>query len=145
MNQLKKPLKILIFYQFFSTPKGSWGTRIYEFSKQWAEKGHEIIVVTSVFSKSDLKATRLIENQVHDKINVKVINVKVDNRHSFLRRVFSFVYYAIMSCWFALTIKADVVIASSGPITVGLPGLISKALGRIFVLEVRDLCPEAPI
>jgi glycosyltransferase involved in cell wall biosynthesis len=45
-----------------------------------------------------------------------------------------------------LTLKADVVIASSGPITVGLPGLVAKYLrGRKLVFEVRDLWPEGAI
>lgn len=145
MNKKNNPLKILIFYQFFSTPKGSWGTRIYEFSKEWIKEGCEVTVVTSIFSKSDLKASKLIENQIHDGINVKVINIEMNNKHSFLKRIFAFIYYAILSCWYALTEKPDVVIASSGPITVGLPGLISKIMGRKLVFEVRDLWPEGPI
>jgi outer membrane PBP1 activator LpoA protein len=48
-------MKIVYFYQYFSTPKGSWGTRVYEFAKDWVDKGHEVTVVTSVYSKSDLK------------------------------------------------------------------------------------------
>ena len=57
-------MKILYFYQYFSTPKGSWGTRVYEFAKDWVVKGHEVTVVTSIYSKSDLKAQQLIETQV---------------------------------------------------------------------------------
>ncbi|MCX2739934.1 glycosyltransferase family 4 protein [Pontibacter anaerobius] len=139
-------MKIVYFYQYFSTPKGSWGTRVYEFAKNWVEQGHEVTVVTSVFSKSDLKATKLIEDQYFDGIHVKVLNVLIDNKQSFYRRIWTFILYSVISSYYALTLKADVVIASSGPITVGLPGLLGHYFrGRKLVFETRDLWPEGAI
>lgn len=139
-------MKIVYFYQYFSTPKGSWGTRVYEFTKRWVGLGHDVTVVTSVYSKSDLKATKFIENQVIDGIKLKIININIDNRQNIAKRVWTFFLYMIVSCWYALTLKADVIIASSGPITVGLPGLLARYLrGRNFVFEVRDLWPEGSI
>ena len=139
-------MKILIFYQYFTTPKGSWGTRIYEFSREWVKKGHEVTVITSIYSKSDLKATKFIENQIFEGIKVKVLNIKIDNKQPIVKRIFSFILYSFISSWYAFTLKADIVIASSGPITVGIPGLISKIFSKKkLVYEVRDLWPEVPI
>ena len=139
-------MKILIFYQYFTTPKGSWGTRIYEFSREWVKKGHEVTVVTSIYSKSDLKAKKFIENQIFEGIKVKVLNIKIDNKQPVIKRIFSFISYSIISSWYAFTLKADIAIASSGPITVGIPGLISKIFTKKkLVYEVRDLWPEVPI
>ena len=139
-------MKIVYFYQYFSTPKGSWGTRVYEFAKQWVEQGHEVTVVSSVYSKSDLNASKLIEDQYFEGIHVKVINVTIDNKQSFLRRVWSFVKYSLISSYYAITLKADVVIASSGPITVGIPGLLARYIRRRkLVFETRDLWPEGAI
>lgn len=139
-------MKILIFYQYFTTPKGSWGTRIYEFSREWVKKGHEVTVVTSIYSKSDLKAKKFIENQIFEGIKVKVLNIKIDNKQPIIKRIFSFISYSIISSWYAFTLKADIAIASSGPITVGIPGLISKIFTKKkLVYEVRDLWPEVPI
>lgn len=139
-------MQILYFYQYFSTPKGSWGTRVYEFAGEWVKQGHEVTVVTSVYSKSDISAKGWIDTQMIDGIRVKIINVTIDNRQGFLKRIWSFVQYAVLSCWFALTLKADVVIASSGPITVGLPGLIARYVrGRTLVFETRDLWPDGAI
>ena len=73
-------MKIVYFYQYFTTPKGSWSTRVYDFTKNWVEKGHDVTVITSIYSKSDLKSTKLIETQIIDGIKLKVINVKIDNR-----------------------------------------------------------------
>ena len=56
-------MRIVYFYQYFSTPKGTWGTRVYEFTKRWVELGHDVTVVTSVYSKSDLVATKFIETK----------------------------------------------------------------------------------
>ena len=139
-------MKILYFYQYFSTPKGSWGTRVYEFAKEWVEKGHEVTVVTSIYSKSDLKATKLIEDQDFEGIKVKVLNVIIDNKQPFLKRIWSFIKFGVLSSYYALKLPADVVIASSGPITVGLPGLVAKYIrGRKLVFEARDLWPEGAI
>lgn len=139
-------MKVLYFYQYFSTPKGSWGTRVYEFCKEWVEQGHEVTVVTSIYSKSDLKAEKLIEEQIFDGIKVKVLNVYIDNKQSLVKRIWSFVKFCMLSSWYALTQKADVVVASSGPLTVGLPGLIAKKIARRkLVFEVRDLWPGGAI
>lgn len=139
-------MKILYFYQYFTTPKGSYGTRVYEFTKRWVEKGHNVTVITGIYAKSDIRAKKFIENQCYNGVNVKIINVSIDNRQSILRRIWSFVQYMSVSSWYALTLKTDVVIASSGPITVGFPGLLAHYLrGRKFIFEVRDLWPEVAI
>jgi hypothetical protein len=133
-------MKIVYFYQYFSTPKGSWGTRVYEFCKEWVAQGHEVTVVSSIYSKSDLQATKFIEDQYFEGIHVKVLNIHINNKQPLLKRIASFINYCLLSTWYAITLKADVVIASSGPITAGLPGLAAKWLrGRKMVFETRDL------
>lgn len=139
-------MKIVYFYQYFTTPKGSYGTRVYEFTKRWVELGHDVTVVTSVYAKSDIRAKKFIENQVFDGVKVKVINVGVDNKKGLFLRIWSFVQYMVISSWYGLTLPADIVISSSGPITAGIPGLVARYFrGRKFVFEVRDLWPEVAI
>jgi len=139
-------MKILYFYQYFTTPNGSYGTRVYEFTKRWVEKGHQVTVVTGVYAKSDITASKFVDRQNHRGVDVRVINVSIDNRQPVLRRIWSFIQYMTVSSWFALTLKADVVISSSGPITVGFPGLIARYIrGKKFVFEVRDLWPEVAV
>ncbi|SNR67038.1 Glycosyltransferase involved in cell wall bisynthesis [Maribacter sedimenticola] len=139
-------MKIIYFYQYFTTPKGSWSTRVYEFTKNWVEEGHEVTVVTSIYSKSDLQATKLIENQLIDGINLKIINVVIDNKQPIWKRLYTFIVYMSFSTYYALKFKYDIIICSSGPITVGFPGLIAKMFKKTnLIFEVRDLWPEAPI
>jgi glycosyltransferase involved in cell wall biosynthesis len=139
-------MRIVYFYQYFSTSEGAWGTRVYEFAKEWVKQGHEVTVVTSVYAKSDLKAKQLVSDQIVEGVRVKVINVLIDNRQSSIKRMWTFFQYALLSSWFALTLKADVVIASSGPITVGIPGLVARWFRRRkLVFEARDLWPEGAV
>ena len=51
-----------------------------------------------------------------------------------------------MSMYYALTLKYDVAICSSGPLTIGLPGIVSKKLRKKkLVFEVRDLWPQGSV
>lgn len=119
---------------------------MHEFTREWVKQGHDVTVVTSVYSKSDLKVNKFIEDQIIDGVNVKVINVRIDNKQPIFKRIYTFLAYAFFSSWYAVTMKADVVIASSGPITVGLPGLLAKYVrSRKLVFEVRDLWPDGAI
>lgn len=139
-------MKILYFYQYFATSKGSWGTRVHEFTREWVKKGHQVTVVTSVYSKSDISSSKFIDTQYFDGVKVIIINVRIDNRQPFFKRIFSFLAYSVLSCWYALTYPTQVVIASSGPITVGVPGLMSKLFRRKkLVFESRDLWPDGAI
>jgi glycosyltransferase involved in cell wall biosynthesis len=139
-------MKILVFYQYFTTPKGAWSTRVYEFARRWVREGHEVTVVTSVYDKSDLEPEGLIDRVDVEGIDVRVINVKLSNKHGIGARLLSFAWYAVAASWYAVTLEADVVVASSGPITVGVPGLMARWIrSRKLVFEVRDLWPEGAI
>ncbi len=139
-------MRILYFYQYFTTPSGCWSTRAYEFARRWAEAGDQVTVVTSVYDKSDLRPEEFISRHDIDGIDVRVINVRLSNKHRVLWRILTFAVYSLVACWYALTLRADVVLASSGPITVGLPGLVAHYLRRRpLVFEVRDLWPEGSI
>ena len=139
-------MKILFFYQYFTTPQGSWSTRAYEFARRWVAAGDEVTVVTSVYDKSDLRPHGVVERFEIDGVDVRVINVRLSNKHGKVQRIATFLWYALVSSWFALTVSADVVLSSSGPITVGIPGLIARYLRRRpLVFEVRDLWPEGAI
>jgi glycosyltransferase involved in cell wall biosynthesis len=139
-------MKILIFYQYFCTPKGSWSTRFYEFASRWADQGYHVTVVTAPYEKSDITATRFIEKQSMNGIDLIVINTPDSNRSSVFKRALNSLLFSSIACWFAIVKKSDIVIASSGPITIGLPALVAKFFRRKpLVFEIRDLWPGGGI
>src|SRR5690606_15663153 len=139
-------MKILVFYQYFGTPKGSWSTRIYELCKRWVQLGHEVTVVTSPYEKSDIKAKGFISRQQVEGIKLIVINSADSNKQSILTRVFKACLFSLISVWYALTEKYEVCLASSGPITIRLPMILAKRIRRKkTVCEVRDLWPGGAI
>ena len=135
-----------MFYQYFTVPQGSYSTRVYEFTRRWVKAGDEVTVITSVYDKSGITPSGFLHRFTVEGVDVRMINIGLSNKHGFLVRVLTFLAYALIASWYALTFPADVVISSSGPLTVGIPGLISRHVRGIpFVFEVRDLWPEGAI
>lgn len=141
-------MKILTFYQYFGTPKGKWSTRVYEMSLRWIEQGHEVTVLTSAFDKSDLKAKGIYSYYNIEGIDVYVINAELSNKHGFAYRIYTFLFYAFWAALLGLTLrkKFDLILTSSGPLTVGIPALITKWVRRIpMAYELRDLWLDAAV
>jgi glycosyltransferase involved in cell wall biosynthesis len=139
-------LKIIVFYQYFGTPKGGWSTRVYEMCRRWVAQGAEVTVVTSPYDKSDISAQRFFDTQNFEGIKVKIINLPQSNKHPIWKRIYTFLGFSFFSLWYALVENYDIAIASSGPITIGLPGLVAKWIRRKkLIFEVRDLWPLGAI
>jgi glycosyltransferase involved in cell wall biosynthesis len=139
-------LKIIIVYQYFGTPNGSWSTRIYELTKRWVGSGNEVTVITSPYDKSDICAQGFISKQNIDGINLVVIDSGDSNRFSIWKRVFRSILFSVVSSYYAIFIKGDILITSSGPITVGISGLLSKLFtSKKWIFELRDLWPDGGI
>jgi len=138
--------RVLVFYQYYCTPRGSYSTRFYEFSRRWVRAGHEVTIVTSIYDKSDLRPTGFVTRFEIEGARLIALDLRLSNKHGVLRRLWTFLQFSVLSCWYALTLPADVVVASSGPITVGVPGLLARWFrGRPLIFEVRDLWPEGAI
>jgi glycosyltransferase involved in cell wall biosynthesis len=139
-------LKILVFYQYFGTPSGSWSTRVYEFTRRWVQDGHEVTVITAPYEKSDIRSKQLIDRRMIDGIRLVIINFPDSNRNGFLKRAFNALAFSLVSLRFALFENADRVVCSSGPITIAVPGIIMKRFRKTpFIFEVRDLWPAGGI
>ena len=135
-------MKILYLHQYFNTPDMSGGTRSYEMAKRLVSYGHQVHMITS-WRDREQKQSKL---EIIDGINVHWINVPYSNHMSFIRRIYSFIKFALLSTVKALKIKSDIIFATSTPLTIAIPGVISSKLNKIpMVFEVRDLWPELPI
>lgn len=142
-------MKILYFHQYFSTPKGASGNRSYMMARRLVAAGHEVTMVCGMAERGD---TGLYSVFVHgrregmvDGIYVIELELPYANRDGFVKRSITFLRFALRSTIIALQREADLVFATTTPLTAGIPGIFARWLrGRRFVFEVRDLWPELP-
>ena len=119
------------------------GTRSFEFSRRLAKSGHEVTVITSCRNPGRNSSTFISEE---GGVRVVWLPVSYSNEMNFARRALAFINFAIRSLRYCLAYKADVIIATSTPLTVAIPAIITSKLKRVpYVFEVRDLWPELPI
>lgn len=142
-------MKILYFHQHFSTPKGSTGTRSYEMARRLAKRGHRVTMVCGSFGSGYTGLDRPFENGRRrgdvDGIDVIEFDLAYSNATGFLKRVIVFMRYALRCIGLVLSEPADLVFATTTPLTAGIPGIAARWFTRkTFVFEVRDLWPELP-
>ena len=142
-------MKVLYIHQYFCTRDGRSGTRSYEFARRLVRNGHRVTMLTSDSDLSDLRipaGARSARLQVEG-IEVVAVRAPYSQKMGTLGRIQSFLLFMLRSSWIACRLpRHDVVIATSTPLTVGVPGLLAALVRRTpLVFEVRDLWPEAPI
>ena len=141
-------MRVLYIHQFFATRESDLGLiRSYEFSRRLIDAGHEVVMVTSSSRLPEHFAEKLFARGDIDGIDVRSVRVDYSNYMGFRRRLGSFLKFMFGASYVATTApRPDVVIATSTPLTVGIPGVVAAAIRRVpFVFEVRDLWPEAAI
>jgi glycosyltransferase involved in cell wall biosynthesis len=135
-------MNILYIHQYFKSPQEPGGTRSYWVAQELISRGHEVTIITQ-----NKKAKQNIELKIVDGIQVIYIKNWYANSMSISARLKSFFSFMWKSSILALKQKnIDLVIATSTPLSVGLPALLMKFFHRVpFIFEVRDLWPEVPI
>ncbi|MBW1637203.1 MAG: glycosyltransferase family 4 protein [Deltaproteobacteria bacterium] len=137
-------MKILYLHQYFNTPAMSGGTRSYEMARRFVQSGHEVHIITT--SREGDHKSGSWRMEMVDGIHVHWIDISYSNSLSYLQRVRAFVHFAWAGAIKAARVGGDIVLATSTPLTVALPGIYSsKRLKVPMVFEVRDLWPELPV
>ena len=135
-------MRVTYIHQYFTTPDQGGGTRSYEMGRRLVKMGHQVRMITtsreSGFGGWKVRAVEGIE--VHE------LGVPYSNHMGNLRRIFAFLHFAVMASLRVTRLPADVIFATSTPLTVAIPGIIGSTLRRRpLVFEVRDLWPDVPI
>lgn len=141
-------MHVAYIHQHFQTLSDNSGTRSYELSRQLIAAGHRVTMVSgaSLGAGRRLDLTGKATTVDVDGIRVIYINEVYDNQLGFWRRVACFRRFAKKAQRAVEAENADLVLATSTPLTVGIPGMKgARRLGVPFVFEVRDLWPELPI
>lgn len=136
-------IHILYYHQYFNTPDMGGSTRSYETARRLIKMGFDVSVVTT---NRDLKLKGKTYKEEIEGIKVYWLNIPYSNKMGFLKRILSFLKYAIKSTILGVKINPDVIFASSTPLTVALPALYCSKKKKIpMIFEVRDLWPNVPI
>lgn len=119
------------------------GTRSYEMARRLVSAGHEVHMVTSW--REDPSDKDWFKT---DECGIRVhwLPVAYSNHMSFTQRIKAFFKFAFRAAKKASEIKADIIFATSTPLTIAIPAAYAAKRQKIpMVFEVRDLWPELPI
>ena len=140
-------MKILWLHQYFATPAGWGAVRTYEFARRFVQAGQAVDVVCCAGYDPSLMPTRGVPLVVEG-VRVFVSGTAYRPHMGFLRRLGSFVSFMAYALWFVLRRgrQYDLVIASSGPLSLAVPALVGKWVLRLpYLFEVIDVWPDSAI
>lgn len=136
-------MRILYLHQYFNTPTMSGSTRSFEMARRLVVAGHQVEMITTWRDATD-KRDWFVTHE--DGIRVHWLPERYSNTLGYAARIRAFLSYAFASARRAASLPADVVLASSTPLTIALPAVYAKRRLKVpMVFEVRDLWPEIPI
>lgn len=119
------------------------GTRSFEIAKRLASKGYDVHVITTDRSQGWKFGWR---ESKEAGITVHWCSVPYSNSFGIFSRLLAFIVFAMWSTIKTISLRGDIIFATSTPLTVAIPALVSKfTIKTPFVFEVRDLWPDVPI
>ena len=147
-------MKILFITDNFPPEVNAPASRTFEHCKEWVKKGAEVTVITSFPNFPQGKVYSGYKNKLIQKETIEGIDVVrlwtyiTANKGKFIKRIFDFASFAIISFFYLLFRKNDykIIIATSPQFFTGITALfISKIKNVPWIFEVRDLWPEGII
>lgn len=137
-------MKIIYLHQYFHTPDVPGSIRSYEMARRMVARGHEVDLITS--DRRPPPGSRGWRETNEAGIRVHWLPVPYENTDSVADRVKAFFKFAYGAAQRASNIKADLIFATSTPLTIALPAVWAAKRQKIpMVFEIRDLWPELPI
>jgi len=144
-------MHVLIFNQFFTTNDVPGSGRAYELGRGLLNQGDSVTYVTgdSIYFTGKKTGGRRLFWSGEKVDGIEVIRVTIPFRGSWRipLRILGFLWFIPFGFLAALRVRSpDIVVASSTPLTIGLPGyMLSRLRGIPFVFELRDLWPDAAV
>lgn len=136
-------MKLLYIVQYFRFPNESGGTRPYDLAASFVKNGIDVTIITSNTSGNQERKWEYVEKEG---LKIYYLDCVYNNKMGFGDRIKAFTTFFINASKKALSIDYDLMLASSTPLTNGIPALICKKLKKKpYVFEVRDVWPGVPI
>jgi glycosyltransferase involved in cell wall biosynthesis len=138
-------MKIIYLHQYFKFPNESGGTRSFDLATRFLESGHNVEMITSTPDVSYKTSNRWSKIKKKGLV-VHYIYLHYENEMTYYQRSIVFFQFLWFSTLKLLSLKGDVVLATSTPLTIGISALIKKWIHKTpFVFETRDIWPETAI
>jgi glycosyltransferase involved in cell wall biosynthesis len=148
-------MRILVITQYFAPETEIGGIRILEIASRLQSMGHEIAILTGLpnypsgklFESYRRKAWRGTWTETVNGLKVTRVPLFPSHDKKTLPRLLNYFSFLLASAARSVFMKRpDVVVCTSPPLTIGLAAwLAAKRFGVPFLLEIRDLWPEAAI
>jgi len=148
-------MRILFITQYFAPETEIGGIRILEIASRLQSMGHEIAILTGLpnypsgklFGSYRGKAWRGTWTETINSLKVTRVPLFPSHDKKTLPRLLNYFSFLFASAARSVFMKRpDVVVCTSPPLTIGLAAwLAAKRFGVPFLLEIRDLWPEAAI
>lgn len=130
-------MRITYIHQHFKLPSEAGGVRSWEFARRLADDGYAVTMICG---------GRVRRTYTESGFRVEQLPVRYGNNMGFAQRIASFLLFTVWATFTAMREPADVVYATSTPLTVAIPGILSARVRRArFIFEVRDLWPSVPV
>jgi len=136
---------IAYLHQYFRFPNEPGGTRSYDLARGFVAKNYKVEIITTT-SDIQYKNGRRWNSIQREDLLIHYIYLPYSNKLSYFKRSIIFFQFFWFSTIKLLSLKPDLVLATSTPLTIGIPALIKKVFhGTSFIFEARDIWPEAVI
>ena len=142
-------MRITYLAQYFKPPSEAGSKRAYWVASHLVSLGYDVTVITQknmAYDDMGLDIPLISEISV-DGIKVIYVRNSYSNSMGLFARAVSFLKFMLLALYVIFkTHRPDLIYASSTPLTVVVPALLSKWLrGVEYIFEVRDLWPSVPI
>jgi glycosyltransferase involved in cell wall biosynthesis len=138
-------MKIIYLHQYFKFPNESGGTRSFDLAASFSRLGHHVDIVTST-SDTSYKTGKRWSKIEKNGLVVHYTYLRYRNDMNYYQRLIVFFQFFWFSTLKLISLKGDIVLATSTPLTIGVPALIKKWIHKTpFIFEIRDIWPEAAI
>jgi glycosyltransferase involved in cell wall biosynthesis len=143
-------MRILYIDSKFGSPRASSHARVYHFAQRLLERGHEVTIIGRDSGRMELEGQRHRAGVTRgrlDGLEIVLLKVPYAQAYSKRMRMLSYGGFTLGAGLLAATAgPADVVFASSSPLTIGISGVLASRLRRTpFVFELQDLWPAVPV
>lgn len=147
-------MNIVVVHQYYLMAGQPGGSRFNEMARIWSQLGHRVTVIAgnvdyATGRSPDKYRYRWITKERDGDVEVWRCHVPRSYNRSYLGRMWAFFGFMLSASTGAFLVgRADIVIATSPPLVVAIPGWIAarwrlRAVPWIF--EIRDLWPETAV